>query len=150
METKPLATIDPGIYRHFRGNLYFVLGLSWDANNPLNLEKAEVIYHPLYQAENLGWRRRYIQAFLAEVGRGDYFGPRFVKIMDWRQLNILPGCKFRVRVGKDVYFYVITKVYENQSSVGPEIYVQFQDMAGKDSEMTISEFKTNQNLHFEL
>ena len=93
-----LTKIEPGIYRHFKGKLYFVLGLAWSRNDPNNPERAEVIYHPLYQVDNLGWRRDINpKKFLENVGRPEfnYSGPRFVKIADWKLPNILPGFSFK-------------------------------------------------------
>ncbi len=113
--------IEPGIYKHFKGNLYFVLALAWSRNDPTNPEKAEVTYHPLYQVENLGWRNDIsLKEFLENVDRPElnYSGPRFVKIMDWKLPNILPGCKFTANyVGADgLRKFVITRCYYGRNN----------------------------------
>src|ERR1035437_738488 len=98
MSEEQRISIEPGIYRHFKGNLYFVLGLAWSHKEWTNSEKAEVIYHPLYLVENLGWRRdRTLEDFFEHVDRPElnYSGPRFVKVLDWEFPDILPG-KFNV------------------------------------------------------
>ncbi len=87
--------IEPGIYKHFKGKLYFVLGLAWSRNDPTDPAKAEVIYHPLYQVENLGWRRDItLEEFLEHIDCSEpfnYSGPRFVKVLDWECQVFYPG-----------------------------------------------------------
>jgi|SRR3989344_7009754 len=81
-----------GIYEHFRGKLYFVLSGATHRDTPLDLDTSEVIYHPLYQAPNLGWRRgMHSSNFLGHVDREGYSGPRFKKIMSRKIPDILPG-----------------------------------------------------------
>ena len=110
------TSIEPGIYRHYCGNLYFVLALGFDREDPTNLAKADVIYHPLCQVNNLNWRDRISpKKFLEHVARGNYSGPRFTKIMDWEDLNILPGKKFRDRAHPSHGAFTIQQVVEKST-----------------------------------
>ena len=88
--------VKPGIYRHFKGNLYFVLGLAFSADDLTNFHIAEVIYHPLYQCENIGWRKRLYSEFFENVNKPEfsYSGPRFAIVMEWNMPTILPGKSF--------------------------------------------------------
>ena len=45
---KVMTKVKKGIYRHFKGNLYEVLGM---AKNSENLEEEWVVYRPLYKSE---------------------------------------------------------------------------------------------------
>ncbi len=103
------SKIEPGIYRHFKGKLYFVLGMAVDGVNPSNQCSSEVIYYPLYPCESIGWYRRSPVNFSEKIDRPDlhYSGPRFVKIMDWNLSNIIPGSSF-VDLG---YRYFIKSLY---------------------------------------
>ena len=104
--------IEPGIYRHFKGKLYFVLALAWSRNYPNDPTKAEVIYHPLYLCEDCDWKRDIsLEKFTENVNRPEfnYSGPRFTKIMDWRLPNLLPNSSF-VGAGGDIG-YDVKEVY---------------------------------------
>lgn len=66
--------IQPGIYRHFKGNLYEVIGT---ASHSETLEEM-VVYRALYGDGGL-WVRP--AAMWTEwVDKGDYHGPRFVPV----------------------------------------------------------------------
>ena len=65
--------IQPGIYRHFKGNRYEVIGI---ANQSETMEPM-VVYRALYGEQGL-WVRP--AAMWSEiVDKPDYHGPRFVK-----------------------------------------------------------------------
>ena len=89
--------IESGIYLHYKGGLYFVLGVALHRDRPGDTKRAEVIYHPLCPMENMGWRRGITpEKFLEEVASQDHRVlrvPRFDKIYPWTTPNILPGCK---------------------------------------------------------
>ena len=68
--------IQPGIYRHFKGNRYEVIGL---ANHSETMEPM-VVYRALYGQGGL-WVRP-AAMWTETVTRPDYQGPRFVKIPD--------------------------------------------------------------------
>ncbi len=89
-----MTGVTPGIYRHFKGNLYFVFGLIFDGNDPTNEGKAFVQYHPLYQVENIGWRYRTPTDFTEQVVREGYSGPRFTKIEDLKEVPDSAGTIF--------------------------------------------------------
>ena len=67
-------TVEPGRYRHFKGNEYEVLGVAAhsETHEPL------VVYRPLYGEGGL-WVRP-LALFADHVERDGYAGPRFVKI----------------------------------------------------------------------
>lgn len=66
--------IQPGIYRHFKGNLYEVIGT---ASHSETLEEM-VVYRALYGDGGL-WVRP--AAMWSEwVDREDYHGPRFTRV----------------------------------------------------------------------
>ncbi|KKR31911.1 MAG: hypothetical protein UT65_C0014G0010 [Parcubacteria group bacterium GW2011_GWF2_39_8b] len=115
MKTETVNTIVPGIYRHFKGNLYFVLGLAWSRDDWANPEKAEVIYHPLYPVENLGWRRDItLEKFFGPAGAPEPSSstPRFLKVIDWELPNILPGKTFVEKGRSDLGVFTIKQVIQ--------------------------------------
>lgn len=63
--------IKPGIYRHFKGNLYEVIGI---ASHSETLEPM-VVYQALYGSRGL-WVRP-AGMWLEIVDKGGYHGPRF-------------------------------------------------------------------------
>lgn len=67
-------TVEPGRYRHFKGNEYQVLGLAThsETREPL------VLYRPLYGDGGL-WVRP-LAMFFDLIDRNGYHGPRFVRI----------------------------------------------------------------------
>jgi len=71
--------IKPGIYRHYKGKEYKVIGL---VRHSETLE-ALVLYEALY-ANNLGklWVRP-VQMFLENVDVDNYHGPRFKYLRDY-------------------------------------------------------------------
>ena len=125
-----MEKIKQGIYRHFKGNLYFVLDVAWDREDPLNEEKAEVIYHPLYQVENIGWRRGISpKNFLEHIERPEcgYSGPRFsfVKHYSISGLSrIILGSVFNNHKGQ---LLQVISVYERNSKSGvPGIWIRYE------------------------
>ena len=68
--------IQPGLWRHFKGNLYRVQGIA------LHCETGEkmVVYQALYGEHGL-WVRP-ASMWLEQVEREDYTGPRFVRVGD--------------------------------------------------------------------
>ena len=65
--------IQPGIYRHFKGNRYEVIGLATHSET----RESMVVYRALYGEHGL-WVRP--AAMWTEiVDRPEYHGPRFVK-----------------------------------------------------------------------
>lgn len=68
--------VQPGRYRHFKGNEYQVLGL---ARHSETLEDM-VVYRALYGEGGL-WVRP-VSMWLEAVDRDGYRGPRFVRIGD--------------------------------------------------------------------
>lgn len=66
--------LKPGIYRHFKGNLYELVGI---AKHSETLEPM-VVYRALYGEGGL-WVRP-AQMWTELVERDDYSGPRFVKV----------------------------------------------------------------------
>jgi len=66
--------VKPGIYRHFKGNDYKVIGV---AKNSETLEEM-VVYKALYGERGL-WVRP-LKMFEEQIIRGSYKGPRFMWI----------------------------------------------------------------------
>lgn len=122
--------IDSGIYRHFKGKLYFVLGLAWSRNDPINPKKAEVTYHPLYLVENMGWRNDIsLEEFLGITTSQEFnhSGPRFAKIRDWVLPNIIPGSSFSYRAHK----YIIESLRFNDDDQDIEILMKRRIFGGE-------------------
>jgi len=68
--------IRPGLWRHFKGNLYRVHGIA------LHSETGEemVVYQALYGQRGL-WVRP-VSMWLEQVERDNYSGPRFIRVGD--------------------------------------------------------------------
>ena len=71
-----MTSIQPGLWRHFKGNLYRVQGIA------LHSETGEemVVYQALYGEHGL-WVRP-ASMWLEQVERENYSGPRFVRVGD--------------------------------------------------------------------
>ena len=71
-----MEPIQPGLWKHFKGNLYRVIGIA------LHSETGEemVVYQALYGEHGL-WVRP-ASMWLEQVEREDYSGPRFVRVGD--------------------------------------------------------------------
>lgn len=63
-------------YRHFKGNLYEIVGEAYDSET---LEEM-IVYRALYGEGKLWVRPK--KMFFEEVERGNYKGPRFVEVTD--------------------------------------------------------------------
>jgi hypothetical protein len=66
----------PGLYKHFKGELYRVLMTATEATT----SQIIVVYVPLYGQGIIRWRTE--QDFAEYVVRRDYSGPRFYRIGD--------------------------------------------------------------------
>ncbi len=64
-------SIQPGIYQHFKGGMYQVLGIGRHSEN----EEEMVFYQQLY--DDYTWWCRPVKMFLENVERDGYSGPRF-------------------------------------------------------------------------
>ena len=77
-------SVKPGVYRHFKGNTYHVLGVSE------NTETGEltVVYIPQHGEHKGKLSNRNLIMFLEEVDRPEinYKGPRFQLIKEWKFL----------------------------------------------------------------
>jgi hypothetical protein len=67
-----MPTVEPGIYRHYKGALYQVLG----AGAHTETGEAFVVYHPVHEPFRLHLRP--LQMFLEPVLLQDGLEPRFV------------------------------------------------------------------------
>ena len=79
--TKPLSTsVKPGVYRHFKGNLYHVLGVAENTET----KELTVIYIPQYGEYKGRLSNRSLAMFLEDVDRPElnYKGPRFTLIKE--------------------------------------------------------------------
>lgn len=65
---------EPGVYEHFKGNRYEVMGVARDSET----EELVVVYRPLYGERGL-WVRP-LAMFVEHVERDGYSGPRFVRV----------------------------------------------------------------------
>jgi hypothetical protein len=68
------ATVTPGVYRHFKGGIYTVIGVATDTET----EEQVVVY----QSENGRLWTRPIAMFTETVDRDGYIGPRFRPFID--------------------------------------------------------------------
>lgn len=73
MKNKRLIT--PGVYHHYKGNGYEVIGVGKDTET----EEGVVIYRPLYKSDVAYWVRPY-EMFIGEVVVGGVTYPRFSRI----------------------------------------------------------------------
>jgi hypothetical protein len=66
--------IEPGVYRHFKGNEYKVVGTA------THTETGEefVVYYALYGEQKM-WIRP-VAMFTENIDRGGYKGPRFLRL----------------------------------------------------------------------
>jgi hypothetical protein len=67
-------TPEPGVYEHFKGNRYEVVGVARDSET----EEPVVVYRPLYGERGL-WVRP-LAMFVEHVERDGYIGPRFARV----------------------------------------------------------------------
>lgn len=75
METQPLMEqLQPGVYRHFKGNLYRLIGTAMHSET---LEPM-VVYRALYGEGGL-WVRP-LAMWTEQVERDGYCGPRFTRV----------------------------------------------------------------------
>ena len=73
MSPTPTA-VEPGIYQHFKGALYEVIGTGRHSETEEDL----VFYRKLY--DDYSFWARPVDMFLEPVSRDGYEGPRFVRI----------------------------------------------------------------------
>ncbi len=69
-----MQEIEPGIYRHYKGKPYEVIGVAVHSET----DDAFVVYRALYGDYVLTIRP--LAMFSEEVEKGDYKGPRFVLV----------------------------------------------------------------------
>ena len=69
------VTIEPGIYQHYKGNHYEVIGVGKDTETEADV----VIYRPLYESDVLYWVRPYAM-FQETVVVDGVTLPRFRKV----------------------------------------------------------------------
>lgn len=68
-------TLAPGTYRHYKGNLYEVIGVSLDTET----HESSVVYRPLYESTVPLWTRPY-DMFVSTVDVDGIIVPRFKKV----------------------------------------------------------------------
>jgi hypothetical protein len=71
--TKTITAIAPGVYEHYKGKKYFVLGLSRDTET----DEVCVVYRPLYETQWPQLFHRNAQMFLENVIVDGIAQPRF-------------------------------------------------------------------------
>jgi hypothetical protein len=67
--------LKPGIYRHYKGNRYEVIGIGKDTET----EEDVVIYRPLYESDVAYWVRPY-EMFIGEAVVDGVSVARFTKV----------------------------------------------------------------------
>ena len=67
-----MEVIKPGVYVHFKGGRYNVLGTAVHRDSG----RVDVIYHKLY-SEDRSWESKPLSEFTETITRGDYTGPRY-------------------------------------------------------------------------
>ena len=78
-EFKDLPTITPGIYEHYKGKRYQVLGVG----RHTEVDEYYVVYSPLYEHEGQPdiWLRPY-SMFMSDVDQDGVALPRFKKVTE--------------------------------------------------------------------
>ena len=69
-----MSTNIKGTYKHFKGNIYVVIGVGEHTEN----RERHVVYYSEQDPSKI-WIRP-LDMFFDNVTRGDYSGPRFVKL----------------------------------------------------------------------
>lgn len=72
------TAVQPGVYRHYKGKNYFVLGLSKDSETG----QVCVVYRPLYDSDWAQLWHRPLAMFMENVMVDDVAVPRFERIGD--------------------------------------------------------------------
>ncbi|HRN90287.1 MAG TPA: DUF1653 domain-containing protein [Candidatus Saccharibacteria bacterium] len=75
-----IPKLEPGIYEHYKGNRYKVVGVGVDTET----EQPVVIYQPIYSSDVSFWVRPY-DMFVGTVDVGGNMIPRFKKIVDYER-----------------------------------------------------------------
>lgn len=70
-----MVTIEPGVYEHYKGNRYEVIGVGRDTET----EEDVVIYRPLYESDVAYWVRPYAM-FISTIMVDEQTVPRFKKV----------------------------------------------------------------------
>ncbi len=68
--------IKPGLYQHFKGNRYKVIGVGFHTENLQELVAYQGLYHDKEYGEHPIWIRP-VEMFYDHVSRDGYVGPRF-------------------------------------------------------------------------
>lgn len=69
-----MMPLEPGIYEHFKGNRYEVIGVGRHSET----EEEFVYYRKLY--DDYSFWVRPLRMFVGEVDRDGYLGPRFFRV----------------------------------------------------------------------
>ena len=74
-------SVKPGVYRHFKGNIYHVLGVAENTET----KELTVVYIPQYGEYKGKLSNRSLAMFLEDVDRPelDYKGPRFTLVEEF-------------------------------------------------------------------
>ncbi|MFI5212859.1 MAG: DUF1653 domain-containing protein [Candidatus Saccharimonadales bacterium] len=72
-----MIDIQVGVYEHYKGNRYEVIGVGKDSETETDV----VIYRPLYESDVHYWVRPYAM-FIETVTLNNMVRPRFKKVMD--------------------------------------------------------------------
>lgn len=127
--------IESGIYKHFKGNLYFVEKLVWDINRGISM----VVYYPLYKIEDKEAYCRELFDFKAIVP-DDNNNPveRFILI------NEIPANKMQMFLIGSVVVDDKNSLYEivGISLVGDEVKIFLCDYTYKSTgiDLSLTEF----------
>lgn len=71
-------------YRHFKGNIYRLIGIAKDSEDP---ERELVVYQAMYGEKGLWVRPK--EMFFSDVDRDGYKGPRFAPISEEEALRLI-------------------------------------------------------------
>jgi hypothetical protein len=96
-EETAVSTPQPGLYRHFKGNNYYVIGVAQHSET----DEALVVYRPLYG--DGGLRVRPVAMFVEHVERDGYAGPRFVYQAPHTDLHARPAGPGELRAVRDLW-----------------------------------------------
>lgn len=74
-----MNSIEPGLYKHWKGNFYRVLFCAVLDDSITGIREPAVVYIPLTSGDGTP-NIRSIRTFTEEIKQGEYKGPRFFKV----------------------------------------------------------------------
>jgi hypothetical protein len=117
MEQEPKA----GIYKHFKGDLYFVSGV---AQNTENSGEKFVVYYPLYKSETPMWVRP-LSSWNEPVDKPEYKGERFAFVRGDFNHDLLIGTTHRMYDEEQNETQFVSGNINGYTLKGNEVFVDY-------------------------